>query len=91
MPTRKVELTEELDRFVAAEVESGRFGDAGEAAREAEDRAKLEWLRQAAKEGFDAVDRGDYTVLNSDEDIDRLLADIHDEVSAELAAERRSG
>jgi antitoxin ParD1/3/4 len=35
MPTRNVNLTDELDRFVLAEVESGRFEDASEVVRAA--------------------------------------------------------
>ena len=59
--------------------------------REQEDKAKIEWLRAAAKEGFDAFDRGDYVTLNSEEDLDAFLDQIHEEVSAELAAERKRG
>jgi antitoxin ParD1/3/4 len=59
--------------------------------REQEDKAKIEWLRAAAKEGFDAFDRGDYVTLNSEEDLDVFLDQIHEEVSAELAAEQKRG
>ncbi len=59
--------------------------------REQEDKAKIEWLRAAAKEGFDQLDRGDYVTLNSEEDLDAFLDQIHEEVSAELAAERKRG
>jgi antitoxin ParD1/3/4 len=54
--------------------------------REQEDKAKIEWLRAAAREGFDQLDRGDYVTLNSEEDLDTFLDQIHEEVSAELAA-----
>lgn len=99
MPTRNVHLTEHFDKFIETGIESGRFSNASEIVREGlrlleqreeEDRAKLEWLRKAAKEGFDAIDHGDFIVLNSDEDIDQFVKDIHDEVSADVAAERRS-
>lgn len=46
-----------------------------------EEQAKLRWLRAAAKEGFDAIDCGDYVSLHSGKE-------IHKKVSAELAAER---
>ena len=59
--------------------------------REQEDKARIEWLRAAAKEGFDQLDRGDYVTLNSEEDLDAFLGQIHQEVSAELAAERKRG
>jgi antitoxin ParD1/3/4 len=56
MPTRNVNLTQELDSFVLARVESGRFENASEVVRaalrtlEREERvfeAKLETLRAA--------------------------------------------
>jgi antitoxin ParD1/3/4 len=60
MPTRNVNLTQELDSFVLARVESGRFENASEVVRaalrtlEREERlyeAKLEALRTAIDEG----------------------------------------
>jgi antitoxin ParD1/3/4 len=57
--------------------------------REQEDRARIEWLRAAAKEGFDAADRGDYVAFDSEEGLDAFLDQVHQEVSAELAAERK--
>jgi len=60
MPTRNVNLTQELDCFVLARVESGRFENASEVVRaalrtlEREERvfeAKLETLRAAIDEG----------------------------------------
>ena len=98
MPTRNVNLTEHFDRFIETRVTSGRFSNASEVVREGlrlleqreqEDRAKLKWLRAAAKEGFDAAGRGDYVTLNSEEELDTFLNQIHEEVSAELAVERK--
>ena len=60
MPTRNVNLTKELDRFILARVESGRFENASEVVRaalrtlEREERvyeAKLVALRAAIDEG----------------------------------------
>jgi antitoxin ParD1/3/4 len=60
MPTRNVNLTQELDRFVLARVETGRFENASEVVRaglrtlEREERlyeAKLKALRAAIDEG----------------------------------------
>ena len=60
MPTRNVNLTDELDRFVLQKVESGRYENASEVVRaalrtlEREDRqyeAKLAALRTAIDEG----------------------------------------
>ena len=61
MPTRNVNLTEELDRFVLSKVESGRYENASEVVRSAlralereerEYEAKLEALRAAIDEGM---------------------------------------
>jgi len=60
MPTRNVNLTEELDRFVLKKVESGRYENASEVVRtalrtlereEREYEAKLAALRAAIDEG----------------------------------------
>ncbi|MGC8550054.1 MAG: type II toxin-antitoxin system ParD family antitoxin [Acidobacteriaceae bacterium] len=60
MPTRNVNLTEELDRFVASQIESGRYDNASEVVRaalrvlnreEQEHEAKLAALRTAIDEG----------------------------------------
>ena len=60
MPTRNVNLTQELDRFVLSRVKSGRFENASEVVRaglrtlEREERlyeAKLKALRAAIDEG----------------------------------------
>ena len=100
MPTRNVNLTEHLDRFIVTGITSGRFSNASEIVREGlrlleqreqEDKAKLEWLRAAAKEGFDALDRGDYVRLNSGKEIKNFLREIREEVAVEIAAERNPG
>ena len=63
MPTRNVSLTGELDRFVAASIESGRYANASEVVRSAlrllaqeerENEEKLKALRQAIQEGLDS-------------------------------------
>ena len=60
MPTRNVNLTEELDRFVLEKVESGRYENASEVVRaalrtlereEQQYEAKLATLRAAIDEG----------------------------------------
>lgn len=100
MPTRNVSLTEHLDSFIETGIASGRFSDASEVVceglrlleqREREDKAKLEWLRAAAQEGFDQLDRGDCANLNSERELDAYFDRIHEEVSSELAAERKRG
>jgi antitoxin ParD1/3/4 len=100
MSMHNVELTQDLERFIEAGVESGRFGNAGEAVREGlallkerelDESEKLEWLRAAAKEGFDAMERGDYTELHSEQEIEQFLKEIHNEAAASIAAERKIG
>lgn len=60
MPTRNVNLTDELDRFVANKIENGRYENASEVVRaalrtlereEQEYEAKLAVLRAAIAEG----------------------------------------
>lgn len=60
MPTRNVNLTDELDHFVATKVKSGRYENASEVVRaglrtlereEREHEAKLAALRSAIDEG----------------------------------------
>ena len=60
MPTRNVNLTKELDRFVARSVKRGRYANASEVMRSAlrlleleerENKAKLAALRKAIAEG----------------------------------------
>ena len=69
MPTRNVNLTDKLDRFVATRVASGRYENASEVFRtalrmleqnEREDEMKLALLRQAIAEGdASGIARGD--------------------------------
>lgn len=58
---------------------------------EREEDAKLEWLHIAAKEAFGAIEDGDCAALISEEEVNRFMRQIHDEVKAELAVERRIG
>ena len=82
MPTRNVFLTRHLDSFIASGIEKGHYSDASEVVceglrlleqREAEDRAKVEWLRGATQEGIDAIERGEYVTLSSPEAIEGHL------------------
>ena len=78
-------LTPNLEQFVRDRVESGDYNNASEVAREAirllkrveERRAlKLERLRAAIRDGDEAVARGDFTDLNSDEELDAFFAEV---------------
>ncbi len=98
MPTRNVNLTEHFDRFIETGITSGRFSNASEVVREGlrlleqreqEDRAKIEWLRAAAKEGFDQLDRGEGIEFESMDEFDAFIDQIGQQVSAEIASERK--
>ena len=39
-------------------------------------KAKLEWLRAAAREGFEAIRQGDYTALVSDDEVCAFMKQI---------------
>lgn len=63
MPTRNINLTPEMDRFVDAKIESGQYANASEVLRaglraleedEKEDQARLEALRTAVQAGIDS-------------------------------------
>ena len=78
MPTRNVHPAEYFGGLIAAGIEPGRFSNASEVVREGlrlleqrqrEDEAKIEWLRNAAQVGIDALERGDYTTLRSRSEI----------------------
>jgi antitoxin ParD1/3/4 len=98
MPTRNVNLTAHFDRFIEEGVASGRFGNASEVVREGlrlleqrqkEELAKIEWLRAAAQEGIDAIERGDYVEINSEEELDAFFEDIHERAKATVSRKRK--
>jgi len=91
MPTRNINLTDRYDSFIEASIASGRFSDASEAVlaglylleqQEAEDKAKLEWLRATAQEAVAALDRGEGIPLSSAEGIDSLINEVIEEMRA---------
>lgn len=69
MPTRNINLTPEMDRFVDAKIRNGQYANASEVLRaglralekdEKEDQARLSALRMAVQAGIDSgVARGD--------------------------------
>src|SRR5882724_11140450 len=94
MPTRNINLTEHFDHFVERQVSSGRYSNASEIVREAlrlleeqeqEREAKLQALRQSAKQGFDEIDQGKGIVLKGKKAIHRFVADIEGEVRTKAA------
>ena len=88
MPTRNVNLTDHYDSFIDLSIAAGRFRNASEAVRaglhllerqQAEEQAKIEWLRGTAREAFAAFDRGEGLSLSSAEDIDTLVNEAIEE------------
>lgn len=98
MPTRNINLTDHFDRFVEAEVGSGRFGSASEVVREGlrlmesrrqEERAKLRWLRGAVKDGLDQIERGEGLQLGSIDELDQQIDRLGKEASAAVAGKSK--
>lgn len=89
MPTRNVNLTGHFDKFIENGASSGRFSNASEVVREglrlleqreAEDRAKLEWLQRTTQDAFAALDRGEGIALSSADEMDALVGSTRDEL-----------
>ncbi len=78
-------LTPSLEQFVRDRANSGDYNNASEVVREAirllkraeERRAlKMERLRAAIREGDEALARGEFTDLNSDQELDAFFAEL---------------
>ena len=78
-------LTPSLEQFVRDRAKSGDYNNASEVVREAirllrrveEQRAlKMERLRAAIREGDEALARGEFTDLNSDQELDAFFAEL---------------
>jgi antitoxin ParD1/3/4 len=89
MPTRNVVLTKHQEKVIKTLVGSGRYQNASEVLREglrlveqreAEDAAKLEVLREAARVGFDALDRGEFKEFDTVDDLQAYLNDLSEKV-----------
>ena len=81
MPT-SVALTPHFESLTQQLVASGRYNNVSEVIRDGlrllesrvqEDKAKLAALRDAAKLGFTAIERGEYLALQSDQDIESFV------------------
>jgi antitoxin ParD1/3/4 len=92
MPTRNVNLTPELDNFITAKIESGRYENASEVVRSAlrhlereeqEYEAKMAALNQALEEGLaSGIAEGDvFQELLDDIENDNLLP-RHDRIAS---------
>ncbi|HEX3313260.1 MAG TPA: type II toxin-antitoxin system ParD family antitoxin [Gemmataceae bacterium] len=98
MPTRNISLTPHLDKIIQRSVDSGEYGNASDVVRDAlrllherqkAQKAKLKALRDAAKAGFDEIDRGEYTLLRGKGELKAHLDAIADRVRRENAAKSK--
>src|SRR5437016_12914059 len=89
MSTRNVVLTKHQEKVIETLVGSGRYQNASEVLREglrlveqreAEDAAKLEALREAARIGLEALDRGEFKEFDSIDDLRSYLDDLSQKV-----------
>ena len=89
MPTRNVVLTKHQEKVIESLVDSGRYQNASEVLREglrlveqreAEGAVKLAALREAAHTGFAALDRGEFKIFGSVEDLKAYLNDLSEQV-----------
>src|SRR5215467_9863655 len=89
MPTRNVVLTERQEELIEVLVKSGRYQNASEVLRdglrlveqrEAEDTGKLKALREAARVGLGALERGEFKEFRSIEDLKKYMNDVSDKV-----------
>jgi antitoxin ParD1/3/4 len=95
MPTRNVNLTDHMDRFVADEIGAGRYHNASEVMRAGlrlleqqtdEGRQKLAALRRLAAEGFSQLDQGHGIEIEGERDLKAFVARIGRGSTAEAKA-----
>ncbi len=84
MPTRNVVLTDHHEEVIDRLVKSGRYQNASEVLRdglrlveqrEAQEAAKLQALREAARAGFASIDSGRYRHIE-DSDLEDLIHEL---------------
>lgn len=94
MPTRNVVLTDQQEKIIESLVASGQYQNASEvireglrllARREAHAKEKLEALREAARLGLGALDRGDYKEFEDVGDLEDYINKISDEIISKAA------
>jgi antitoxin ParD1/3/4 len=99
MPTRNVVLTDHQAQLIERLVASGRYQNASEVLREglrliedreAQDKARLNALRDAARVGVADIEAGRFRSFDSPDALERHLTAIVDEVIAGKASGARS-
>jgi antitoxin ParD1/3/4 len=98
MPTRNVVLTDHHEKLIETLVDSGRYQNASEVLREglrlveqreAQRAGKLEALREAARLGFGALDRGEFKEFDNTADLERYLNKISERIIAKPISKGR--
>jgi antitoxin ParD1/3/4 len=98
MPT-SVALTPHFESLTQQLVASGRYNNVSEVVRDGlrllesrvqEDKAKLAALRDAARKGFAAIERGEYLALQSDQDIESFVQQAGLKAKATITRARKS-
>ncbi|MDP3616744.1 MAG: type II toxin-antitoxin system ParD family antitoxin [Rhodoferax sp.] len=98
MPT-SVALTPHFEALTQQLVASGRYNNVSEVVRDGlrllesrvqEDAAKLVALRDAAKLGFAAIERGEYLALKSDQDIENFVQQAGLQAKATITRVRKT-
>ena len=93
MPTRKIELSDELDALVDALVHTGQHGDASDVLRDslrhleqriAEDAIRLETLRKAAETGIAALEAGGNAEFKTPEALTAYVHETADQLVSAL-------
>jgi antitoxin ParD1/3/4 len=99
MPTRNVVLTEQQADMIERLVDSGRYQNASEVLREglrliqsrdAEERARLEALRDAVRVGIADVEAGRVRTFRSPSAMERHLSSLADDAIGRGTARRRA-
>jgi antitoxin ParD1/3/4 len=94
MPTRNVVLTEGQQELIETLVESGRYQNASEVLRyglrlveqrEAEDATKLKPLREAARIGVSALNRGEFKEFENAQDLEAYLNKLSEKIISRTA------
>jgi antitoxin ParD1/3/4 len=89
MPTRNVVLTKRQEKLIETLVESGRYQNASEVLRDglrlieqrqAEEGSKLKALREAARIGCIALDRGEFKEFADIEDLRAYLNEVSEKI-----------
>ena len=99
MPTRNINLTDQLDRYVKTAVSSGRYGNASEVIREGlrllqerqrEEHAKLQWLRGAVQAGLADIEQGRVIELDAGAELSHHLKKLEGRALRERIATKRA-